>query len=255
MAKAITLTQKIQELFTYRRIPELLQIAGIIKESPFVSRIYHLQEMIYHLDQYLETHWDIKPKEAKAKWQQIHDALDGFSIKKKDLRAFTSEIRRYEKYELDLRKKKVPVNRGIGSVYASKSCDVKLIRTLIYRHAPDLKKKIRAKDWKYYDLITEVNDDIHDVFEDCENWNGNRFLISLVVKGKRRTRKLYRNFLDDTGKAARTHFKKRKDPYAAELYKWTRERLLETEKLLQETMDGQNLYLVNHSALAKKLKK
>ncbi len=255
MAEGLTITQKIHELFAYRRIPELLNLAGIEKDSPFVTRLYMLQEVIYALDHYLESNWDVKKKDLNERWKEIDDALLAFDIRKKALSDYTSEIGRYEEYELDLRKKKLPVSRSFETIYSCKSCDVKLIRKLIYRHAPDLNKKVREKDWVYYDLITEVNDDIQDVFEDCENWNGNRFLISMLIHGKRKTRKVYKEFLDDTGKQSRKHFKAKKDPYRAQLYKWTRERLQETEELLRETMDGQKLYLVDHSAIAGKIKK
>lgn len=254
MAEALPISQKIQELFAYRRIPELLSLAGIEKDSPFVTRLYHLQEVIYALDNYLETNWDLKKKQLKEHWLQIHEALAAFGIEKKDWKKFTGEIHNYEALEIGLRKKKLPVRKSFDKLYASKSCDVKLMRTLIYRHAPELKEKVSEKEWVYYDLITEVNDDVQDVFEDCETWNGNRFLISVLAKGKNKTRKAYKDFLDKTGKAARRHFKKKKkDPYRMQLYKWTVGRLKETEDLLRETMDSQKLDLVKHSAIASKI--
>lgn len=253
MAERQTIRQKIQELFAYRRIPELLNLAGIEKDSPFLARLYKLQEVIYALDTYLETHWDVKKKELKTHWNEIYNALSSLGIPVRDHSRYVKEIKRYEKYELDLRKKKLPLNKSFETLYGCKSCDVKLMRKLIYRHAPDLKQKLREKEWKYYDLITEVNDDIHDVFEDCETLNGNRFLISVLVRGKGKTRRAYRDFLDATGKEAIKYFKKKKDPHHNQLFKWTRERLRETEELLQETMDGQRLYLVDHSAIAAKI--
>ena len=256
MAEKITISQKIQELFAYRRIPELLSLAGIEKDSPFVTRLYKLQEVIYDLDLYLESNWDIKKRDLRERWSAIHEALEAFDVKKKDFEDYTMDIARYEAYELDLRKSKLPISKSFETIYSCKSCDVKLIRKLIYRHAPDLKKKVREKDWVYYDFISEVNDDIDDVFEDCESWNGNRYLISVLKRGKGKTRRAYKGFLDMTGKAARKHFKKKKkDPYQLQLYQWTRERLQQTEDLLRETMDGQKLDLVDHSAIAGKILK
>jgi hypothetical protein len=252
MAEAITISQKIQELFAYRRIPELLRLAGIENDSPFVARLYRLQEVIYALDQHLESNWKTKKSERKPYWQEIHEALLAFDIGKKDFGKYTKEIRRYESYELDLRNHKLPTSRPFDAIYSCKSCDVKLIRTLIYRHAPELKKKVRESDWVYYDFITEVNDDLNDVFEDCETWNGNRFLISLLKRGPGKTRRAYKDFLDKVGKSARDHFKRRKDPFKLQLYQWTRERLQQTEDLLRETMDGQKLDLVHHSTIAEK---
>lgn len=253
MAERQTISQKITELFAYRRIPELLRMAGIESDSPFVTRLYRLQEVIYGLDHYLESHWKVRKKELKDIWEQIYEALWAFGIEKKEARKYVKDIRSYEQYELDLRKKKLPLEKSIKSLYAWKSCDVKLMRRLIYRHAPGLEAQLAEKDWVCYDLITEVNDDVHDVYEDCETINGNRFMLSLLVRGKRKTRKAYRNFLEQTGEQARKHFKKKKRDLERSLYGWTRERQKETEELLRETMDDQKLSLVEKSRIAVKV--
>ncbi len=255
MAEHQTVAQKIQELFAYRRIPELLRMAGIEQDSPFVARLYTLQRVMYALDQYLETHWKLEKKELKARWTDIHEALCAFGIRKSKQPSFLKGIVRYENYERDLRKRKLPLSEHFTSLYTSKSCDVKLVRRLIYRHAPELKRLLKEKEWEYYDLITEINDDIHDVYEDCETINGNRFLIGLLLKGKRKTWRAYKRFLEETGDTARKHFRKKKGEFRIMLYQWTRERLRETEELLRLTMDDQKLSLVEHSAIAGKILK
>lgn len=254
MAEQITLSQKIKELFAYRRIPELLRMAGIQQDSPFVAHLETLQAEIYGLDLLLETQWKLKNAHLRPAWKAIHDALGNFGIRKKELNDYTEAIRQYEEDELALRDGILPLSRPMRKTYTSKSCDVKLIRRLIYRHAPDLKHKIRERDWIYYDLITEVNDDIDDVFEDCETWNGNRFLISVLCMGKRKANRTYKDFLAKSGKDARAWFKKRKGDEVAMLADWTRVRLEETRTLLRDTIEGKKLYLVKHSAIASKMK-
>jgi hypothetical protein len=254
MTETQTTSQKIQELFAFRRIPELLRMAGIEPDSPFVTRLYRLQEVIYDLDLYLETNWAVRKKDLKAHWNQIHEAMSAFGIEKSAQRKYLDEIKLYQEHELNLRKYKVPGPRKLKALYENKSCDVKLTRKLIYRHAPGLEDQIAERDWWYFDLATEVNDDVHDVYEDCETINGNRFLLSLLLRGEGKTWKLYKAFLESIGNESRKHFKKRKHEYEMSVYRWTREIQKETEDLLRETMDHQKLSLVSRSKIAHKLK-
>ena len=250
MSKAQTISQKIHELFAFRRIPELLRLGGIEPDSPFVERLANLQSAIYALDACLESELKVDPKQLKTCWAEIYSALNWFGLKESKARKYTKQIRKYEAYELDLRKGKLPLSRPMTRLYAWKSCDVKLLRKLIYRHAPLLLKDLPEEDWGCYDLITELNDDIHDVFEDCETINGNRFLISLLVNGKAKTRKQYKRCLNNAGEQARKQFKNRTAESAGHLYRWTRERQRETEELLRITMDDQKLSLVENSRIA-----
>jgi hypothetical protein len=250
-----TLSQKVQDLFMYRRIPELLRIAGIEQDSLFVPRLYTLQEAIYALDLHLESGWKLDKTERKRCWEAIYEALKGFGISKGRAKKYVRDIKRYETYELAMHELKLPRKIPFREMYTFKSCDVKLVRKLIYRHAPGLEKQVREQDWGLYDLVSEVNDDIHDVYEDCETVNGNRFIISLLLSGRKNTRRSFKKFLRQIREETGKHFKRRKKPHQAMLYTWTKERLLETEELLRSTMDNQRLSLVEHSVLAQKLYK
>jgi hypothetical protein len=255
MIEKQTTSQKIQELFAFRRIPELLRIAGIEQDSPFVTRLYRLQKVIYDLDLYLEANWTIQKKDLKMYWNEIREAMYAFGVEKSQQRKYLSEIREYQQHELNLRDGKIPGAKKLKALYANKSCDVKLIRKLIYRHAPGLEKEIAEKDWWYFDLVTEVNDDVHDIYEDCETINGNRFLLSLLSRGKSKTWGLYKDFLTIVGEQSRKHIKKKKRQTEMSVYRWTRECQKETEELLRETMDNQRLSLVSHSKIAARLQK
>lgn len=52
------------------------------------------------------------------------------------------------------------------------------------------------EEWRLFDLVTEVNDDVEDVFEDCDTINANSFLISTIEIGRKETRKIFTQFLN-----------------------------------------------------------
>jgi hypothetical protein len=60
-----------------------------------------------------------------------------------------------------------------------------------------LKKEANLADWRYFDMITEINDDVSDVFEDIETINGNSFLISYYDSGADATKERFINYCDN----------------------------------------------------------
>jgi hypothetical protein len=192
--------KKIDQLFDYRMIPMLVKSSKIDLKKQFLKDLKRLQYEIYALDEYLEKNWKIKEKSLNVFWKRIFKSLEAFGIKKaKDKRSFCKDILRYQGMEMGLRKGKMPTQKGFLGVYHIKSCDVTLIRRLIYLHDPSLKKKVELSEWTEYDLITEINDDIQDVYEDMKSFNGNRFLISLIKWGTKKTGKDYVNALKKVG--------------------------------------------------------
>ncbi|MDX1476870.1 MAG: hypothetical protein R3301_04155 [Saprospiraceae bacterium] len=250
MASQQEITKKINDLFTYRRIPYMLKLAGIPKDSPFVKQLMDLQQAIYALDEYLEANWQVKKSALDKHWKEINRQLRAFGLNRYQVVAFRKDIERYQSYELEMRDGRMPTRRPFKTTYGAKTCDVRLIRKLIYHEAPDLSKRIRETDWRPYDLITEVNDDINDVYEDLSKYNGNRFLISLLTRGKGRTRSEFSAFLRDTGKDARLRFKKRSGKENDELAAWTARRLDQTRVLLKKRL-GQPKLSTTKTALIK----
>lgn len=247
--------KKIDDLFKYRRIPWMLRLAGIKSDNPFVAKLKNLQSSIYALDNYLESNWDVTKKGLAEHWKPINADLRAFGLNRYQVVAYRKDIERYQAYELEMRDGRFPTSRPFKTTYGAKTCDVRLIRRLIYEEAPKLRKLIRPTDWQAYDLITEVNDDIDDIFEDIEVYNGNRFLVSLNLRGKMRTRSEFNAFLRDIGKTARIKFRQREGKEIEELAAWTARRLDQTRHLLKKRLAQQKITTVKNAVLTRGLVK
>jgi hypothetical protein len=182
------LHSKVLELFRYRHIPELLSMSGLSDTAGLREKLVRLQLSIYALDQYLESNWEMDKEAMDAYWNGIYASLLQLGIMGGRAIDWCSEIRQYQAHELNMRKGRWPTQIDFRTLYYYKSCDVRLIRRIIYAEAPGIANSIPFDDWIYYDFITEINDDIDDVFEDMETINGNRFLISLILNGPQTTR-------------------------------------------------------------------
>lgn len=191
------LRKKILELFEYRRLPEIIVKGNGVMDDTFYEKLIALQTAIYELDEVLETEWLHNRTHLNDKWARINNHLLDLGVAKEDLADYTYNIRTYEKHELDIRQGKMPMQLDMEYFYYFKSCDVKLIRRLIYDRYPSLVNHILLEDWRLFDLVTEVNDDVEDLYEDLETINGNRFLLSLAHFGRDRTARYFHNFLDD----------------------------------------------------------
>jgi len=196
MLKRKELDKKIDDLFTYRSLPWMVQIAKIKQPDRFLASLKSLQRSIYQLDHTLESNWNIPQKQLEDDWKKIHLKLREFGLNKHEREQFCRPIRQYERHELRLRTGRTPMDLPMQYLYFYKSCDVKLMRDLIYRVAGDLDLKLLRRDWYTFDLITEINDDISDVFEDLKTYNGNRLIFEIHQKGAAKTRKLYQGFLE-----------------------------------------------------------
>ncbi len=228
---------KITELFEYRKLTALLHMSGLDADPVFVGQLHDLQFQIYQLDAYLESQWILDPKILALRWASMHDALSVFYPSKKKQEKLFREIRVYEAIEKGMRKDCWPTRVSFKKFYTTKSCDVRLIRMLIYAAAPSLKKSWPVNAWVYYDRITEINDDICDVPEDLLTYNGNRFLISILRKSISRSHQLYNRYLQKVTRAAQRYFSKAgKHPNTEQLYVWTMTRADETEALLRARM-------------------
>ena len=179
------MTDKIQKLFNYRQLPLLIDYSKIHNKKSFLSDLVDLQSAIYDLDLYLESNWKINKKYLNDIWKPIYKCLRKSGVPKNRLDEFCAQIYKYQKHELGLRQNKLPTELNLKYFYFYKSCDVKLMRKLIYFHSPSSKKFLKMADWSLFDLITEMNDDIEDVYEDMHSINDNRFLISVLKKGNK----------------------------------------------------------------------
>ncbi|HSF90270.1 MAG TPA: hypothetical protein VLA46_12685 [Saprospiraceae bacterium] len=246
---------KIEELFTYRKLIGLLQQGGLDKDKVFYEHLVDIQYQIYLLDAYLEGAWDLDKAALASCWEKIKDSLSKLNYSSTQIDQLLREIREYERIERNCRKGKWPTKVSFRKFYTTKSCDVRLIRHLIYDAQPELKRVWKEKDWTYYDLITEMNDDIADVVEDLNTYNGNRFLISVLRKGSVKTEKQYRAYMEKTTSKAKEYFKKHGDAGDnQQLYTWTMERSVETLDLLAKTVHTNDPSLFSKSLLLSKMK-
>jgi hypothetical protein len=231
------LKDKINQLFEYRKLNELLRIGQLDQNAKFIAHLFDIQTQIYMLDAYLESHWVLEEDELKKYWGGIQSSLEALGYPTPDHHDLLKDIRRYERIEQQCRLDEWPTKVSFKKFYTTKSCDVRLIRHLIYAASPALKENWKERIWTYYDLITEINDDIADLEEDLQTYNGNRFLISILRKGMHPTEKSYRKFIKKVGQTADDYFKQHpKQERHHELHDWINHRKKETLELLDTTM-------------------
>ena len=246
---------KIKELFSYRKLTDLMRHAHLDKDKVFVAQLTDVQYQIYLLDAYLESTWSLEQEKLKELWQHIEDALRKLIPEPVDLHPLLAEIREYERIELNCRRNKWPTREPFKKFYTTKSCDVRLIRHLIYLASPELKKIWKEKAWACYDLITEVNDDITDLQEDLLTYNGNRFLISILRKGIKKSSKRYRDQLLNIVNKADNYFCKHGDKGEHDkLYDWTLKSAIETLELLESTVQKNDHSFFTNSLILSKMK-
>lgn len=187
--------EKIHSLFALRHIPELIAWSGLDKDGEFASKLEQLQMAIYDLDKYLEQNWAQDQDHVNDLWKTIYSNLSQFGIKDSEKEHLCRHIKKYEILERGLRHGHLLSRMPIRNAYIIKSCDVKLNRHLVFMHAPGLSSTHQESDWILFDLFSEINDDLSDVYEDMKAYNGNRFLISLIEREPEDAFHEYRRFL------------------------------------------------------------
>ena len=225
--------EKIIALFEYRQLPDLMMFNKKDWDQDFYELLIELQYHIYKLDHELETNWEVDLSIIKNRWKEIYAALLKLGVPEELHDNYCRHIYKYQKHELDIRQQKLPTRLSMEYFYFYKSCDVKLLRKLIYEFNPSLSKSIKQSQWRLFDLVTEINDDIDDLQEDIHTINGNRFLISLKQFGEEKTRKIFTEFLNDVNA--------RNDATpitfgALDLHEWTRKNVKVTLQLMESKL-------------------
>ncbi len=246
---------KIKELFSYRKLIDLLQQGGLDKDKKFYAHLVDIQYQIYLLDAYLEGQWDLDKNALSSCWKKIKESVAKLNYTSSQIEDLLREIRDYERIERNCRKGIWPTKVSFKKFYTTKSCDVRLIRHLIYDANPELNRIWKEKDWAYYDLITEMNDDITDIQEDLNTYNGNRFLISALRKGSLKTGKQYQAYIDKITSKAKSYFKNHgTEGENDQLMRWTTDRSLETLDVLEKTVNANDPSLFSKSLLLAKMR-
>ena len=236
------LRKKIVELFDYRLFPQLLEAGHVddAEQSSFLENLIQLQTQIYYLDAHLEANWETDLQKLNFHWDRIKSSLALFNVSVDQYHSYLNHIKKYEKHELELRFGKSPLRFEMEYFYFYKSCDVKLLRRLMYEKFQLTPACGRLSDWRYYDLVTEVNDDIEDLFEDLDFINGNRFLISLLYYSKIKSKQIFSDFLDEIGAKAKDKHNSSTGLYRNVIYDVTLKRISETKVLLDQRIDEIN---------------
>ena len=152
---------------------------------------------------------------------------------------------------MDLRKGKTPLRLDMEYFYFYKSCDVKLLRRLIYEKYKLSPEYGQLADWRYYDLVTEVNDDVEDLYEDLDFINGNRFLISILHNGKQKTKVIFDQFLQIIEDKSIEKYQNTQGKMKEEIYTQTRHQISETRNLLDLRLESVPLESLHRSELSK----
>jgi hypothetical protein len=225
---------KIEELFEYRKIPFLLSRVKKKERKPLKKKLISLQKDIYKLDSYLESNWDLKEKKLDKHWNRIYKTLAKLGFNENESDDLCKHIRKYQLHETQLRAHKMPTRLSEEYYYYYKSCDVRLIRVIIDAYTKDDKISLELSDWRYFDLITEINDDVEDIFEDQKTINGNLFNIMIYERGLEATVKVFYEKLTEFYNAASKKFLMTNDQDKLSLMKWTAINYYETAELLKK---------------------
>lgn len=244
------LTDKIHQLFEYRQLPWMLDQTSLKEDEKQVLylKLVNLQREIFLFDNLLETQWQPDTNKFDELWANIEltlKSLGNYGDKKVDF--LLSELRTYTENEYKMRNGEKLTDLNIKTFYYFKSCDVRLMRNIILEHVEgdDLPFGLRGRDWRFFDYITEVNDDISDLKEDLTTYNGNRWLQALTYFGQNRAAEQYRLFLDMCGIENRVLLK---DHPESMIPIWTKHALEDTLQLLMETLSQKDISNLVHQA-------
>ena len=234
------LNKKILALFEYRLFPELLALdhqMTLNAKSEFWDKLIGLQTAIYHLDAHLEANWEVKSEVLTFHWQNIGRELENLGIPTENHHLYLNHIHKYEKHELELRQNRSPLRFAMEYFYFYKSCDVKLLRRLIYEKLKLKEVAGSLADWRYYDLITEVNDDVEDIYEDLLFINGNRMLLAIHHEGKEKTKQDFLTFIHQIKEKSHSKYEaSNKSKMNKVIYDITNQRIDETIALLEKNI-------------------
>ena len=227
----VDINNKINLLFKYRRLPWLIEqaISHHERAEALTERLTYLQYKIFLYDDHLEKNAIPDEGELQRLWEDIKMALKDIGISYNETENYLEEIRIYAENELATRDGKDLSDLPIRYFYYYKSCDVRLMRRLILEKS-DRKVDFRLKDWKLFDWITEVNDDVEDIIEDLNTFNGNRFLFCWKKRGASAAIIEYLEFLDGLEKELHQY---EEDGGHVLLSSWSREELKVTRDLVR----------------------
>jgi hypothetical protein len=186
---------KAYSLFAFRCLPECLTFAaeGCENKSGFLLWLLELQCAIYGLDSYGESQWTLNTNELDTIWMQIRHAWIAVPLQAQN-RPTLDEIEQYQIIEIGMRFGKRPDLIQIHKFYRAKTCDVRLMRALIWNAFRPPSAQVKRL-WEIFDLLGEVFDDLTDLEEDRITYNGNRLLFCIRQRGRAAAGHAYKAFI------------------------------------------------------------
>lgn len=232
------LTAKIRTLFAYRDFDHLYALGGLegANKDRLEDNLIRLQQDIYFLDEYLESNWELETSELKLYWNHIHQSLSNLGVPSSEYDDYSAHIYKYQHHESQLRTKKDLLRLSMEYFYFYKSCDVKLLRRLIYNHAPKIGKYYSLSDWRYFDLITEVNDDVEDLVEDMQTINGNRLQMMINKRGVDIAKSEFLVFMEQIERQSLARKNTKNSKYYSDIHDKVVQQVVLTKKMLEESI-------------------
>lgn len=234
------LQDKILSLFELRKLPYLAKLNNV-GDDKLWQQLIDLQASIYYFDHYLENNWILNQKEISEHWNLIYSELKKLGYSDEEAVKKCAHIHRYAIHESQLRESKTPLRLNFEYFYYYKSCDVRLMREILFQksNAPAFLRNI--SDWRYFDLITEIYDDVEDVFEDVSSINANAFLISMIKKGKAYTQASFFELIELILEKAQNRTMKFNNEINKNILEWTIEMAADTKDLIKKQIDQTDL--------------
>ena len=233
----MSIREKIIELFEYRKLPFLVEDYRL-RGSGIMEELIDLQHIIFLYDKYLEENWVLDQEELGRRWKAVLEKLIEMGLSKEEAIFEARHIEVYSRNEQSTRSGFHLSELPIKYFYYYKSCDVKLLRRLLYRFRKTRQPLTTPNDWFVFDFVTEVNDDISDVHEDRGTFNGNRFLDRINQSGSDMAYKEYARFLIYLGSKVTESQSTGNEELDISMRRWVRHEIKTTSVLLENELIG-----------------
>jgi hypothetical protein len=241
---------KILELFDYRRFSELISLIKVENSEELLEKLIQLQTDIYHLDQLLESKWEIATEEFDVHWETIGRTLLTLGIPAQQHENYLANIKTYLRHEMWLREGVNPTDLDLEEYYYYKSCDVQLIRRILLENGTVNGDNQSNEDWRYFDYITEVNDDVADIVEDHDSINGNGVVFYIEKYELEEASKILTGFVH-ASMAAQQEITMN-DSGSSDINSWTKAAGEETIQLISSidsVLKAENIYITDNKTI------
>lgn len=182
-----------KQLLNFRKIPYYAKLCGLNerKRLDAMIRIHSLQEAIYDLDSYGEKNWFIDRIRINEIWEKIDEEIDDFDIRRSSIRYAIEDLKKYQEIEIHLRERQFPLDVPLLEFYKTKTCDIRLERAIIEQMSQSGISRLLNEAWLLFDIISEVQDDLEDYWEDLGSYNFNRIQTEVYFYGVSHTFEKY----------------------------------------------------------------